>query len=74
MSNKRRMNPAAREQDTLNDTVGTLQFLRSIEGIPLPNGCPDCPGSQTVREVGGEWRIKVLHEDPCPVLRGVVDQ
>jgi hypothetical protein len=49
-----------------SDTLGTLQFLRSIEGIPLPNGCADCSGTQTVDEAGGEWRVKVVHGPHVP--------
>ena len=50
MSNRRRVKPSQREQDTHSDTVGTVKFLRSIAGIPLPNGCPDCAGrKQCVR-------------------------
>jgi hypothetical protein len=74
MSNRRRVKPSQREQDTHSDTVGTVKFLRSIAGIPLPNGCPDCAGTQTVREAGGEWRVKVVHDHTCPVLHGVVDE
>ena len=72
---KRRIKLAPQEQDTRSDTLGTVKFLRSIVGIPLPNGCPDCAGTQTVREDSrGEWRVKVLHNDSCPALHGVVDK
>jgi hypothetical protein len=75
MSNRRRLKPTQREQNTVGETSDTVKFLRSIEGIPLPNGCPDCSATQTVREgSGGEWRVKVMHSDSCPALRGVVDQ
>jgi hypothetical protein len=75
MSNRRRLKPTQREQNTVGETSDTMNFLRSIEGIPLPNGCPDCFATQTVREgSGGEWRVKIMHRDSCPALRGVVDQ
>jgi hypothetical protein len=76
MSNRRRVKPSAdQEHEAPSGTVGTRKFLRSIAGIPLPNGCPDCAGTQTVREDSrGEWRVKVVHHDTCPVLHGVMDQ
>ena len=75
MSNRRRLKPTQREQNTVGETSDTVKFLRSIEGIPLPNGCPDCSATQTVRAgSGGEWRVKVMHSDSCPALPGVLDQ